>query len=103
MSKINADSVSVIGRSPGTRIVRATDCLGTPCRGGSEGGALFGERARSLAREGRHASFAARTAGTTHRAGVDDFLHTIRNAGFRPSQRDTLYRTVRDYNVAATA
>ena len=24
-------------------------------------------------------------AGTTHRAGVDDFLHTIRNAGFRPS------------------
>src|SRR5881397_433933 len=42
-------------------------------------------------------------AGTTHRAGVDDFLHTIRNAGFRPSQRDTLYRTVRDYNVAATA
>ena len=31
-------------------------------------------------------------AGTTHRAGVDDFLHTIRNAGFRPAQRDTLYR-----------
>ena len=31
-------------------------------------------------------------AGTTHRAGVEDFLHTIRNAGFRPSQRDTLYR-----------
>ena len=24
-------------------------------------------------------------AGTTYRAGVDDFLHTIRNAGFRPS------------------
>jgi cyclic dehypoxanthinyl futalosine synthase len=42
-------------------------------------------------------------AGTTYRAGVDDFLHTIRNAGFRPSQRDTLYRTVRDYTLAATA
>ncbi|HVH00900.1 MAG TPA: cyclic dehypoxanthinyl futalosine synthase, partial [Miltoncostaeaceae bacterium] len=39
-------------------------------------------------------------AGTTHRAGVDDFLHTIRNAGFRPSQRDTLYRTVRDFPLA---
>jgi cyclic dehypoxanthinyl futalosine synthase len=36
-------------------------------------------------------------AGTTHRAGVDDFLHTIRNAGFRAAQRDTLYRTVKDY------
>ncbi len=40
-------------------------------------------------------------AGTTHRAGVDDFLHTIRNAGFRPRQRDTLYRTVRDYDRVA--
>jgi cyclic dehypoxanthinyl futalosine synthase len=40
-------------------------------------------------------------AGTTYRAGVEDFLHTIRNAGFRPSQRDTLYRTVRDYDLAA--
>jgi cyclic dehypoxanthinyl futalosine synthase len=36
-------------------------------------------------------------AGTTHRAGVDDFLHTIRNAGFRASQRDTLYRIVKDH------
>jgi cyclic dehypoxanthinyl futalosine synthase len=35
-------------------------------------------------------------AGTTHRAGVDDFVRTIRNAGFRPAQRDTLYRIVRD-------
>jgi cyclic dehypoxanthinyl futalosine synthase len=42
-------------------------------------------------------------AGTTHRAGVDDFLHTIRNAGFRPSQRDTLYRTVRDFPLAAAS
>ena len=40
-------------------------------------------------------------AGTTYRAGVDDFLHTIRNAGFRPSQRDTLYRTVRDFDLVA--
>ena len=40
-------------------------------------------------------------AGTTHRAGVEDFLHTIRNAGFRPAQRDTLYRTVREYTRAA--
>ncbi len=40
-------------------------------------------------------------AGTTHRAGVEDFLHTIRNAGFRPAQRDTLYRTVRDYDLVA--
>ena len=40
-------------------------------------------------------------AGTTYRAGVDDFLHTIRNAGFRPSQRDTLYRTVREYDSVA--
>jgi cyclic dehypoxanthinyl futalosine synthase len=42
-------------------------------------------------------------AGTTHRAGVEDFLHTIRNAGFRPSQRDTLYRTVRDFPLAAAS
>jgi cyclic dehypoxanthinyl futalosine synthase len=42
-------------------------------------------------------------AGTTFRAGVEDFLHTIRNAGFHPSQRDTLYRTVRDYSVAAAS
>jgi cyclic dehypoxanthinyl futalosine synthase len=42
-------------------------------------------------------------AGTTHRAGVDDFLHTIRNAGFRPAQRDTLYRTVRDFPLAAAS
>ena len=40
-------------------------------------------------------------AGTTYRAGVEDFLHTIRNAGFRPTQRDTLYRTVREYPQAA--
>jgi cyclic dehypoxanthinyl futalosine synthase len=36
-------------------------------------------------------------AGTTHRAGVDDFVRTIRNAGFQPVQRDTLYRIVREY------
>ena len=40
-------------------------------------------------------------AGTTHRAGVEDFLHTIRNAGFRPAQRDTLYRSVREYDQVA--
>src|ERR1700756_2330907 len=40
-------------------------------------------------------------AGTTYRAGVEDFLHTIRNAGFRPTQRDTLYRMVREYPAAA--
>src|SRR4029079_560587 len=42
-------------------------------------------------------------AGTTYRAGVDDFVHTITNAGFRPAQRDTLYRTVRDYDLAAAS
>jgi len=36
-------------------------------------------------------------AGTTHRAGVDDFLHKIRNAGFRAAQRDTLYRIVKEH------
>jgi cyclic dehypoxanthinyl futalosine synthase len=36
-------------------------------------------------------------AGTTHRASTEDFLHLIRNAGFRPRQRDTLYRPVQDY------
>jgi cyclic dehypoxanthinyl futalosine synthase len=36
-------------------------------------------------------------AGTTHRAGVDDFVRTIRNAGFQAVQRDTLYRIVREY------
>jgi cyclic dehypoxanthinyl futalosine synthase len=36
-------------------------------------------------------------AGTTYRATTDDFVHLIRNAGFRPQQRDTLYRTVQDY------
>jgi cyclic dehypoxanthinyl futalosine synthase len=41
-------------------------------------------------------------AGTTHRAGVEDFLHTIRNAGFRPAQRDTLYRSVREYDAVAS-
>ncbi len=40
-------------------------------------------------------------AGTTYRASTDDFLHLIRNAGFRPRQRDTLYRTVQDYPAAA--
>lgn len=35
-------------------------------------------------------------AGTTYRAGVDDFVATITNAGYRPVQRDTLYRRVRD-------
>jgi cyclic dehypoxanthinyl futalosine synthase len=36
-------------------------------------------------------------AGTTHRASTEDFIHTIRNAGYRARQRDTLYRTVRDH------
>jgi cyclic dehypoxanthinyl futalosine synthase len=36
-------------------------------------------------------------AGTTHRASTEDFVHTIRNAGYVPRQRDTLYRTVRDH------
>ncbi len=40
-------------------------------------------------------------AGTTYRASTADFLHLIRNAGFRPRQRDTLYRTVQDYPAAA--
>jgi cyclic dehypoxanthinyl futalosine synthase len=40
-------------------------------------------------------------AGTTYRASTADFLHLIRNAGFRPRQRDTLYRTVQDYSAAA--
>jgi cyclic dehypoxanthinyl futalosine synthase len=40
-------------------------------------------------------------AGTTYRANTEDFLHLIRNAGFRPRQRDTLYRTVREYPAAA--
>src|SRR5436305_1662434 len=40
-------------------------------------------------------------AGTTHRATTEDFLHLIRNAGYTPSQRDTLYRTVQGYSRAA--
>ena len=40
-------------------------------------------------------------AGTTHRATTEDFLHLIRNAGYAPRQRDTLYRTVKDYPRAA--
>jgi cyclic dehypoxanthinyl futalosine synthase len=40
-------------------------------------------------------------AGTTYRADTDDFLHMIRNAGFKPRQRDTLYRTVKEYAAAA--
>ena len=36
-------------------------------------------------------------AGTTYRATTEDFVHYIRNAGFQPRQRDTLYRTVREY------
>ncbi|HYX86687.1 MAG TPA: cyclic dehypoxanthinyl futalosine synthase [Gaiellales bacterium] len=39
-------------------------------------------------------------AGTTYRATTEDFVHYIRNAGFRPRQRDTLYRTVRKYDAA---
>jgi cyclic dehypoxanthinyl futalosine synthase len=39
-------------------------------------------------------------AGTTYRAGVEDFVHTITNAGFRPLQRDTLYRPVREAQAA---
>ena len=40
-------------------------------------------------------------AGTTYRADTDDFLHLIRNAGYQPRQRDTLYRTVKEYPAAA--
>ena len=36
-------------------------------------------------------------AGTTYRASTEDFVHTIRNAGYRARQRDTLYRPVRDH------
>jgi cyclic dehypoxanthinyl futalosine synthase len=35
-------------------------------------------------------------AGTSFRAGVDDFCRLIRGIGKRPVQRDTLYRRVRD-------
>lgn len=37
------------------------------------------------------------SAGTTYRASTEDFVHAIGAAGFRPVQRDTLYRTVRRY------
>src|SRR5207302_9074491 len=40
-------------------------------------------------------------AGTTHRASTEDFVHTIRNAGYRARQRDTLYRPVRDHAASA--
>jgi cyclic dehypoxanthinyl futalosine synthase len=36
-------------------------------------------------------------AGTTYRASTEDFVHTIRNAGYQARQRDTLYRPVRDH------
>jgi cyclic dehypoxanthinyl futalosine synthase len=36
-------------------------------------------------------------AGTTYRASTEDFVHTIRNAGYHARQRDTLYRPVRDH------
>ena len=34
-------------------------------------------------------------AGTTYRATVEDFCRVIRAAGYKPVQRDTLYRRVR--------
>jgi cyclic dehypoxanthinyl futalosine synthase len=37
------------------------------------------------------------SAGTTYRASTEDFVHAITAAGFRPVQRDTLYRTVTTY------
>jgi cyclic dehypoxanthinyl futalosine synthase len=37
------------------------------------------------------------SAGTTYRASVDDFVAAISATGKRPIQRDTLYRTVREY------
>jgi cyclic dehypoxanthinyl futalosine synthase len=37
------------------------------------------------------------SAGTTYRASTEDFVHAINAAGFRPVQRDTLYRTVTAY------
>jgi cyclic dehypoxanthinyl futalosine synthase len=37
-------------------------------------------------------------AGTTYRATVEDFIHTIRALGKVPVQRDTLYRDVRTWN-----
>ncbi len=36
-------------------------------------------------------------AGTTYRASTEDFVRTIRNAGYHARQRDTLYRPVRDH------
>ena len=36
------------------------------------------------------------SAGTTYTASVEDFCRLIRNAGYRPVQRDTYYRRVRD-------
>jgi cyclic dehypoxanthinyl futalosine synthase len=37
------------------------------------------------------------SAGTTFRATTEDFVHAINATGMRAVQRDTLYRTVRDY------
>ena len=37
------------------------------------------------------------SAGTTYHATAEDFVHLISAAGFRPVQRDTLYRTVKTY------
>ncbi len=36
------------------------------------------------------------SAGTTHRASSEDFCRVIRNAGYKPIQRDTYYRVVND-------
>jgi len=37
------------------------------------------------------------SAGTTYRASTEDFVHAIGATGMRAVQRDTLYRTVREY------
>jgi len=41
------------------------------------------------------------SAGTTYRATSEDFCRVIRNAGYKPIQRDTYYRVVND-NPEAT-
>ncbi|MBC7645237.1 MAG: CofH family radical SAM protein, partial [Thermoleophilia bacterium] len=39
------------------------------------------------------------SAGTTFRAGIDDFVHAISATGMRAVQRDTLYRTVSEHSL----
>ena len=37
------------------------------------------------------------SAGTTYRASTEDFCRVIRNAGYKPVQRDTFYRPIRRF------